>query len=176
MARPVSGCPLQRRPVRFDHAPSTDPTGHPPDDHRRRYRDLAARILPGHPGSAPRLVVALSRPTTGWVSLRHHVELGLGGNGMRGLRDHWVGGRPRHSHEYSGRTRGVKSHVRSLCGQREREFRADRFRRPRVLDDLTGTWASRTPPSQSSFPFVIFTILTEENPASFNHDVVSATE
>src|SRR6476620_438502 len=45
-----------------------------------------------------------------------------------------------------------------------------------VVSILGGTTASRIPPSQSSFPLAIFKGLTDEKPAFFNHDVVSATE
>jgi hypothetical protein len=169
---PVNDCPVQRRPVRFDHAPPTDPAGHPPGGHRRRYRYPA----PHNAGSPPPLVVALSRPATAWISLLHHDELGLGCNGLCCLRDHWVSDRPSHSRECSWRTRRVRSHSRTQRRQWKREFCADRLRRARVLDDPPGTRASRIPPSQSSFPFAIFTVLTEEKPASFSHAVVSATE
>jgi hypothetical protein len=168
--------PSRERPVRFHHAPSTDLAGDIGDDCRGRSCHPNLCTVAGHAGSASTLVVALPRSPAAWVGIRHRVEMGLGGNGMRGLRHYWPRGRPCYSREYSWRTRGIQPHACAERGQREREFRADRIRRPRVLDDLTGIRASRIPPSQSSFPFAIFTVLTDGNPASFNHAVVSASE
>lgn len=85
-----------------------------------------------------------------------------------------IGVRPRHSHEHSGRTRRNRQAISLQCDERGREFFIDPVRRARVFAFVPGDRASSIPPSQSSVPFFIRTTLIRSNPASVNHDFVSA--
>ncbi len=85
-----------------------------------------------------------------------------------------IGLRPRHDHEHFGRTRRSRRPVSLQCDERGHEFFIDPVRRTRVFAFVPGDRASSIPPSQSSVPFFIRKTLIRSNPASVNHDFVSA--
>ena len=60
------------------------------------------------------------------------------------------------------------------CDEWGREFFIDPVRRARIFSFVPGDRASSIPPSQSSVPFFIRKTLIRSNPASVNHDFVSA--
>ena len=85
-----------------------------------------------------------------------------------------IGFRPRHSHEHSGRTRRNRQAISLQCDEWGREFFIDPVRRTLIFLFVPGDRASSIPPSQSSVPFFICKTLIRSNPASVNHDFVSA--
>jgi len=108
-------------------------------------------------------------------SCRPRVDgMDLDGHGLRHLWNGGVGLRPRHSHKHSERTRRNRRPVLLQCNERGHEFFIDPVRRARVFAFVSGDRASSIPPSQSSVPFFIRKTLIRSNPASVNHDFVSA--
>lgn len=103
-------------------------------------------------------------------------RVGLGRDSVCGLRHDRIGIGPGNRDQYSWRKRGDKPDAGAQCNQRVLELSAHRVRGPGLLECPAGSTAWRIPSSQSSFPFFIFSVFTELNPASFNEALVSASE
>src|SRR5687767_7295744 len=158
------------------HAASSHVGGHAPNSQRRWLLDDYIRLFAGPVNVSLHCVVALSCVDAGRFKQCRVYGMDLGGNGMRRLWHHRISRRPRHSLQHPWEIRGIQSQADTQPGQRMRKRLTDRAGRPGLLERLRRTPASKTPPSQSSFPRFIVTGFIESNPASFSQVVVSRTE
>jgi len=170
------GCPHGTGPLRSDHAAPEHTTPDPLDARQHRHCHAVAGPVATNTGAFSGPLVALFSDPSPCPGCHDCDRDHMGRDGMCDLWDRRIGPRSGDRHQHIGGTRGIGVHAGAQYRQRERELRTDRFWRSRILGAFGGTAASRIPPSQSSFPFLILTGLTVSKPACFSQAVVSATE